>query len=235
MRIDIYRYRFRIKLNQNPNGQNPNMIENKNPTTPCKDSSFLRKDAGAKNEPEIYETKKEYRAKIREYLGQLNTRIVTTRFNTDTLLENAAFRQKNTKVGCIYCCPTPVSAKIAPDMVLFVLEMNNSKNRIEGIGMVKNRAICDKYKVYFNVSYNRYVYIGKTRIAREDMTEEEEEIMKVFDVLCFKGATNMKRGQGITSFPIEMLYKCAKNKDLVEFVRQMFLRSMRKDRSDEQA
>jgi hypothetical protein len=212
------------------------MIENNNPTAPCKDRpSFLCKDAGAKNEPEIYETMKEYRAKIREYLGQLNTRIVTTRFNTDTLLENAAFRQKNTKVGCIYCCPTPVSAKIAPDMVLFVLEMNNSKNRIEGIGMVKNHAICDKYKVYFNLSYNRFVYMGKTRIAREDMTEEEEEIMKVFDVLCFKGATNMKRGQGITSFPIEMLYKCAKNKDLVEFVRQMFLRRMRKDRSEELA
>jgi hypothetical protein len=55
------------------------------------------------------------------------------------------------------------------------------------------------------------------------MTEEEEEIMKVFDTVCFKGASNMKRGQGITAFPIELLYRVSKTKDLVEFVRQMFI------------
>lgn len=107
-------------------------------------------------------------------------------------------------------------------MVVFVLEMNNSTDRVAAIGMVKNRSIQNKYKVYENMSYNRHVYMGKMRIAREDVSPEEEEIMKVFDKLCFKGAKNMKRGQGITTFPVEVLYKCSKHLDLVEYVREMF-------------
>ena len=46
--------------------------------------------------------------------------------------------------------------------------------------------------------------------------------MKVFDRFCFTGAKNLKRGKGITAFPIEILYKCSKHMDLVEFVRNMF-------------
>jgi hypothetical protein len=100
--------------------------------------------------------------------------------------------------------------------------MNNSTNRIEGIGVIQNKPIVNKYKVYESFSYNRYTYIGRYRISRKDMTEEEEEIMKVLDIFCFTGAKNLKRGKGITAFPIETLYKCSKHMDLVEFIRHMF-------------
>lgn len=169
-----------------------------------------------------FHTEKEYREKIKEYRSQLKHMLVTTRFSTETLLENEAFRKRNPKVGCVYCCPTQISTKIPKDMILFVMEMNNTINKITGIGMVKNHAICNKYKVYYNVSYNRYVYMGANRISRESMTEEEEEIMKVFDMVCFKGAGNMKRGQGITAFPVELLYRVSTTKDLVDFVKKMF-------------
>ena len=115
-----------------------------------------------------------------------------------------------------------MSRKIPEDMVVFVLEMNNTHNRIMGIGMVKNHAIVNKYKVYDNQAYNRNIYIGSMRIDRSEMTEEEETILSVLDVICFKGPRNLKRGQGITAFPIETLYKCVKHVDLVEFVRNMF-------------
>lgn len=173
---------------------------------------------------ETYQTMKEYRKKIQEYRNALEYMLVTTRFSTETLLENTAFRSRNTKVGCVYCCPAPITHKIPENKTLFVLEMNNSANKIAGIGMIKNRAICDKYKVHDHMSYNRFVYMGKYRISRETMTEEEEEIMRVFDTICFKGSGNMKRGHGITAFPIELLFKCSKTRDLVEFVRQMFAR-----------
>jgi len=173
---------------------------------------------------EIFKTEKEYRIKVNEYRNQLKHMIVTTRFSTDTLLENETFRQRNPKVGCVYCSPTSITHKIPEDMILFVMEMNNTTNKIVGIGMVKNMAICNKYKVYYNISYNRYVYLGRNRISRENMTEEEEEIMKVFDTICFKGASNMKRGKGITTFPVELLYKVSKIKDLVDFVKYMFKR-----------
>ena len=173
-------------------------------------------------EPEVFDTLRDYRKKLREYKLNMKHRLVTTRFNNTTLAENAAFRIRNPKVGCVYCCPMPISQQIPEDMVVFVLEMNNSTDRVAAIGMVKNRAIPNKYKVYENMSYNRHVYMGKTRIEREDVSPDEEEIMKVFDKLCFKGAKNMKRGQGITAFPVEVLYKCSKHLDLVEYVRQMF-------------
>jgi hypothetical protein len=54
------------------------------------------------------------------------------------------------------------------------------------------------------------------------MDEEEERIMKAFDILCFKGNRHMKRGHGLKSFPIEMLYNCSKELDLVEYITNMF-------------
>jgi hypothetical protein len=54
------------------------------------------------------------------------------------------------------------------------------------------------------------------------MTEEEDHIMQVFDILCFKGNQHMKRGQGLKTFPIDMLYKCSHRLDLVKFIAEMF-------------
>jgi hypothetical protein len=180
-------------------------------------------------EVETFQTEKEYRKKVNEYRSSLKSMLVTTRFSTETLLENAEFRQQNPKVGCVYCCPAPISQKIPQNMVLYVMEMNNTINKIVAIGMVKNSAIRGKYKVYQHSSYNSFVYLGKIpRITRENMTDEEEEIMKVFDTLCFKGASNMKRGHGITAFPVELLYRVSKTKDLVDFVKQMFMRRMQR-------
>jgi hypothetical protein len=109
---------------------------------------------------------------------------------------------------------------------MFVLEMNNDTNKIIGIGMVRNHPYVNKYSVYSEGNYNRYVYVGKTRIDRESMTEEEERIMTVFDILCFTGNKHMKRGQGLKSFPIDMLYRCSVKLDLVQFIREMFKRRL---------
>jgi hypothetical protein len=187
-------------------------------------------DKSPTDEVETFQTEKEYRKKVKEYRSKLKSMLVTTRFSTETLLENAEFRQRNPKVGCVYCCPTPISEKIPQNMILYVMEMNNTINKIVAIGMVRNHPICDKYKVYHTISYNKFVYLGTTpRITRENMTEEEEEIMKVFDTMCFKGASNMKRGHGITAFPVELLYRVSKTKDLVDFVKRMFTQRMKRD------
>ena len=102
--------------------------------------------------------------------------------------------------------------------------MNNDSNRIMGIGMVRNRAVVNRYIVYMEGNYNRFNFIGKNRIDRSEMTEKEEEVMKAFDILCFTGNKHMKRGQGLKSFPIEMLFNCSKKLDLVDFIREMFKR-----------
>lgn len=173
-------------------------------------------------ELEEYEQRKAFNKQVGEYRQSLKQYIMTSRFNTQTLQENRDFVKRTTSVKCVYCCPDPIAKNIPIDTVLFVLEMNNETNKIAGIGLVRNHAFMHKYNVYSERSYNRYIYYGKTHIAREYMTEEEERIMKVFDILCFTGNKHMKRGQGLKSFPVDMLYKCSKKLDLVQFIRDMF-------------
>lgn len=158
----------------------------------------------------------------KEYCASIKTPLVTTRFNTNTWNENIEYRKKHPTLGCVYATPDINSGRIAPESVLFVLEMNNDRNRIMGIGMVRNHAFVKKHRVYSNENYNRYAYVGKNRIDREDMTNEEDTIMRAFDALCFTGARHMKRLQGIKAFPTDMLYKCKSIIDLVDFVRNLF-------------
>jgi hypothetical protein len=163
---------------------------------------------------------------IMDFVKQRQNWIMTTRFNTQTWEENEAFRHKYPKIGCIYPALEPISSTIPQDNIIFVLEMNNDKNQIMGIGMMKNKSVCNptKYKVYSEHNYNRYTYMGKRRIDRSEMVEEEETVMKLFDILCFKGAKHMKRLRGIKMFPPEILFRCKSEIDLVDFVMKMFER-----------
>jgi hypothetical protein len=156
-----------------------------------------------------------YRKTFRHYL-------LTSRFNSATWSENQRFRQQHPNVGCVYCSPDGISQTIPQDSILFILEMDNDNNKILGIGMVRNKPSIKKHCVYENGNYNRNVYVGNMRIDRVDMTEEEDTIMRVFDILCFTGNRHMKRGQGLKSFPTDILYRCSKKIDLVSFVTDMF-------------
>ena len=64
--------------------------------------------------------------------------------------------------------------------------------------------------------------MGKHRIDRGEMTQEELTIIKIFDILCFKGNHHVKRGQGLKQFPSNMLYNCLSKINLLEFVNDMF-------------
>lgn len=146
--------------------------------------------------------------------------LMTSRFSDETLLQNKKYREK-TKKKCVYCSPSRITQNIKENSMLFILELNISKNRIEAIGLIQN---IPKYgiSVYSNGNYNRYVYIGKYRISRCEMTIEEEEIMKFFDIICFKGKFHMKRGSGITCFPLRILNICNTIFNLILFIKQMF-------------
>jgi hypothetical protein len=47
-----------------------------------------------------------------------------------------------------------MSPKILNDSIVFVVEMNNDSNTIEGIGLVRNRAYLDKYYNIYSIGYN---------------------------------------------------------------------------------
>ena len=160
---------------------------------------------------------------IREYRVREKSTIVTTRFSDNTFNENRLYRQNmNPEPACIYTSSHPVAVNIEADKEIFVLEMNNEINRIMGIGLIYNIPIYNKYKIHSDNRYNVFSYVGTNRIDRNDMCEIEEDIMKVFDVLCFKGKRNLKRLKGIKRFPIDMLYNCKDVLDLVKFISDMF-------------
>jgi hypothetical protein len=150
--------------------------------------------------------------------------IMTSRFSNQTWHENRKYRDEQKLKGCIYGSPE-LNTKIIPvDSILFILEMNNDINKIMGVGMVTNKPICSKYFIYNNGNYNRYVFKGKYRIDRGEMTLEELQIIMALDIVCFKGNYHMKRGYGLKAFPRKMLEKAKPIIDLETEFTQMFKR-----------
>lgn len=177
---------------------------------------------------------------LKQYINETKRKkvhIVTTRFTNETWNENRAYCEKyKNQLQCAYGVPLQTNNDLTSDDVLFVLEMNNEENKIMGIGMVKNQPLFRStiYKIYSNQDYNRYVYLGKNRIDRSEMNEEEENICKVFDILCFTGKRHQKRLSGIKAFPMDMIYRMSKKSvelgksDLVDFIMDMFKQRLSK-------
>ncbi len=128
--------------------------------------------------------------------------LTCTRFNTETFQQNTRWRKNNEHSGCIYGTPVKMKDDIFVNAVVIVLEMENDINKIVGIGLIKNTIEKGKrYNIYKWGNYNRYAYKGEYRIAREELHKNEEKILQILDMLCFKGCRHLKRGSGITSLP----------------------------------
>jgi hypothetical protein len=128
--------------------------------------------------------------------------LATTRFTDKTFAENKKWCEKNNWKGCIYGTSKRICSDIAQGKVLMVLEMNNTKNIIEGIGLIKNQNVSDKYyKIYEDTTYNRYVYKSKYRIDISELTTQEKKYVAIFHVLLFRCIRHVKRQQGITKMP----------------------------------
>jgi hypothetical protein len=140
--------------------------------------------------------------------------LMATRFNNKTWNENVCYRDKiypnGSGSGCIYSSPTRIANKIPVDASLFVFEMNNETNKIEGIGLIVNRVHFDKYyAIYDYCNYNRFTYKGKLRIDRRDLNNYGDGdallLLAFFEKILFKGKTHIKRGSGIVSIPPSLL------------------------------
>jgi hypothetical protein len=152
--------------------------------------------------------------------------LVSTRFNNDTWLQNEGFRKKYNYTGCIYGVPQPMSPKIEIDGSVFVLEMNNTSNQIEGIGFIKNNLRLDKYyKIYDEGNYNRYVFKGKYRISRDQLYSINSILVDNLETILFKRKTHLKRGMGFTSVPEKLLIdKVWNNVNVKDEIKIIFIR-----------
>lgn len=174
--------------------------------------------------------KKEFRKRMNRFRMSLKHSIATTRFNNVTWDENCKMREKNTAAKCIYATPIQISSRVGIDRNVFVLEMNNDVDQILGIGLIKNRPVSGKYAVHSVHNYNRFVYIGKWRIDKEQMSAGEKEIFKMFEAICFRGLNHSKRGQGITELPMKLQYiSYTVGFDMMNYICEMFRKRMPKE------
>jgi hypothetical protein len=132
-----------------------------------------------------------------------NKTIATTRFNNETHQQNFIYKQKSNHNGCIYGTPMKIKEKIPLHSYVYVIEMNNDTNKIEGIGLIINDRKLDKnYRIYKNMDYNRYIYSGDKYLPLSNITDKYHlKVIQVMEQLLFKGDRHCKRGHGITQLP----------------------------------
>lgn len=149
--------------------------------------------------PRVNETKpKKTKPKI------LNPLMLTTRFTTETFQENKRYRDTH-NIPCIYSSSLPISDKL-PYQDYYVLEMNNSTNRIMGIGKISKTLQPIAY-IYSYKYYNRYTYKGSyasifDEISSLNLAEEYKDIITRVERKIFYGKGHLKRGSSFTSFPV---------------------------------
>ena len=130
----------------------------------------------------------------------------TTRFTNSTWESNVNYRIKHNISGCIYGSPLEMSPKILYDSLVFIIEMNNETNNIEGISLVRNRPYLDKYyNIYKDGNYNRFVYKSNYHIDREKLIRYNEELVKLLEYILFKEKSHLKRGCGFTTITSKLL------------------------------
>jgi hypothetical protein len=150
--------------------------------------------------------------------------IATTRFNNTTFAENMAYREK-TKEAVLYGSSIRIHEKYSIGCTMFVFEMNNEKNQIEGIGVIKNQVFHEKrYKIYSESDYNRIIYRGSHWLSRDQLLELDEEIVEIFEKMLFKGKSHLKRQSGITVVTEKLTKKWEQELDhLKRRIRYMFI------------
>ena len=120
-------------------------------------------------------------------------------------MENKNWKEKNSEIGCIYGSPIKITEKILPEQEILVLEMNNSINKIEGIGIIKNNLVLKdskkKYRIYSDNNYNRYIYKSDLHINIYNLNTKDKKIIEQLEYLLFKTNKHCKRGHGIQIIP----------------------------------
>ena len=136
----------------------------------------------------------------------MQTHIVSTRFNENTWTQNINYRlkHKDKELNCIYGSPNPLTEKIMLNSLLFVIEMNNTTNQIEGIGLIRNYPKINR-PIYNIGNFNRYTYQWKYRINRDLLLEKNQKLVECLDYILFKEKTHMKRGSGFTMIPEKLM------------------------------
>jgi hypothetical protein len=168
---------------------------------------------------------------IREKHEMYTYTLVSNRFTDATWRANEEYRKKNGIEGCIYGSPQRLCTRIDMNSLMYVIEMNNSQNKIIGIGIIRNKIQTDKYySIYETGNYNRYIFKGNYHLNREELPKQ---LIDGLEHILFKNKTHMKRGSGMTIVP-EKLLRNEKfgEMDVKEEIRKVFLAKYKNNQED---
>jgi len=143
----------------------------------------------------------------------MNKPIYVTRFNNETYKQYVEYCKKYEGKECIYNAPVAFNDKTRENDNIYVLEMNNSLNKIMGIGKISRRMYTRKHKIFADMNYNRFSYEGTEHIGfynfPDDLREQIEKIEKV--IFYTKG--HIKRGHGIQGLPNNAYRVCINDRE----------------------
>lgn len=151
--------------------------------------------------------------------------VLTGRYNNDTWQATCNYREKR-KIKTIYAPPFKISRNVPQNMISFVIEMNNDINKIMGIGLIRNKLALDRvYKVQEDTSCNKYIYIGDHHMSRDLLLYYNPKLVKILDIILFKGYTHSKRGLGLTRIPEKVLaLDACQCLDIKQEIKDVFMR-----------
>lgn len=120
--------------------------------------------------------------------------LACTRFNIATYNENTQYKLQH-KIPAIYGSSFKISNACPHNAPLFLFEMNNETNKIEGISLLRNKIVYKQHKIYKQSEYNRFIYVAQYWLSRDQI---HPSIMKILDIILFKGKSHFKYLTGIT-------------------------------------
>ena len=150
--------------------------------------------------------------------------IYTTRYNNMTYLENFRYKESmlNEFKGSLYSTMSPLPVSAPYDKYIFVLDMNNTRNKIMGIGFIKNNLANDQtIRVYQDPNFNNYIYKSKFYLPVDEENWEMnwlDFLHEEFEKKLFFGKQHLKRGGSFTRFPLKWM----KHKHL-KFILSLFI------------
>ena len=157
--------------------------------------------------------------------------VISTRFTTDTYIQLYRYKEQNKLTyNSLYGVNYHMSHNIDKYTYLFILEMNNTINKIMGVGLISNVAIEKNHQIFHNELFNNYIYgssyhiqlinpdticnyntrslnkIDHRTIYCDTINEEFIEFFEnIIIPRCFYGKSHLKRGGGFTRFPMKYL------------------------------
>ena len=150
--------------------------------------------------------------------------LMTTRVSNHTLESAENWCKSQHYIKSVYSCSKAI-AKYVKQSKLLVIEMNNTTNKILGIGFIYN-VLPEPYKYKINSTYfnDKYAYLCRCRISINNMNPNEIKLIQLLETFCFKGKSNLKRVRGITRFPLKLMTKLKKeDNDILLTIKNMFV------------